>query len=273
MPHATLLATFLTVSRYRPVKRKLKLPEATLSESRGVRCLHLDTPWIQGAMRVSKPLKLELEYIQRMMAWLLLRDPSGLQDTRCVQLGLGAAAITKHCHAVLKVASTTAIELNPTVIGVCRNWFHLPENDERLNVIQMDAGRYVADPDHAASADALCVDLYDQEAASPVLDDEAFYRDCWRLLDDGGVMSVNLFGRDASFKVSAGRIAAAFGADRTAMLKPTREGNTIVLAWKGFDLPSREILADRAESLQNRFELPAGKWLKLLSTFTPRPTT
>jgi len=255
------------------VKRKLKLPEATLSESRGVRCLHLDTPWIQGAMRVSKPLKLELEYIQRMMAWLLLRDPAVLADTRCVQLGLGAAAITKHCHAVLKVASTTAVEINPTVIGVCRNWFNLPDNDERLNVLQMDAARYVADPEHIASADALCVDLYDHEAASPVLDDEAFYRDCWRLLDDGGVMSVNLFGRDASFAISSARIAAVFGQERTAMLKPTRDGNTIVLAWKGFDLPSRELLAQRAESLQTRFELPAGKWLKLLSTFTPRPTT
>jgi len=267
------MATLLTVSTYRPVKRKLKLPEATLSESRGVRCLHLDTPWIQGAMRVSKPLKLELEYIQRMMSWLLLRDLSALPDTRCVQLGLGAAAITKHCHAVLRVASTTAVEINPTVVGVCRNWFNLPDNDERLQVLQLDAAKYVANADHAASADALCVDLYDQEAASPVLDDEAFYRDCWRLLDDGGVMSVNLFGRDASFAVSSARIAAAFGPGRTAMLKPTREGNTVVLAWKGFDLPSREILAERAETLQNRFELPAGKWLKLLSTFTPRPTT
>jgi spermidine synthase len=255
------------------VKRKLKLPQATLSESRGVRCLHLDTPWIQGAMRVSKPLKLELEYIQRMMAWLLLRDLSDLPDTRSVQLGLGAAAITKHCHAVLRCASTTAVELNPTVIEVCRHWFNLPDNDERLNVLQMDAARYVANAEHAASADALCIDLYDHEAASPVLDDEAFYRDCWRLLDDGGVMSVNLFGRDASFASSSARIAAAFGPGRTAMLKPTREGNTIVLAWKGFDLPTRELLAERAESLQNRFELPAGKWLKLLSTFTARPTT
>jgi len=244
-----------------------------LSESRGVRCLHLDTPWIQGAMRVSKPLKLELEYVQRMMAWLLLRDLSDLPETRSVQLGLGAAAITKHCHAVLRCASTTAIELNPSVIGVCRNWFNLPDNDERLNVIQMDAARYVGNAKNAATVDALCVDLYDQEAASPVLDDEGFYRDCWRLLDDGGVMSVNLFGRDASFATSSARIAAAFGEGRTAMLKPTREGNTIVLAWKGFDLPSREILAERAESLQSRFELPAGKWLKLLSTFTARQKT
>ena len=113
----------------------------------------------------------------------------------------------------------------------------------------------------------MCVDLYDHEAASPVLDDEDFYRACWRVLDDGGVMTVNLFGRDASFGRSASRIEAAFGEGRMAMLKPTREGNTIVLAWKGFELPDREVLVQRAETLQARWDLPAAKWVKLLSTF------
>lgn len=218
-------------------------------------------------MRIRQPQKLELEYIQRMMAWLLLRDPAELADTRCLQLGLGAAAITKYCHSVLRLP-TTAVEINPQVIGVCRNWFHLPEDDERLTVIQADAARYVTDDAQVASADALCVDLYDHEAASPVLDDEAFYRACWRMLDDGGVMSVNLFGRDASFERSAERIRAAFGDDRVAQLKPTSDGNTIVLAWKGFDLPDRETLVQRAETLQARYQLPAPKWVKLLSSIS-----
>ncbi len=252
-------------------RSKPQLAEATISEERGIRYLHLGTPWVQGAMRISKPTKLELDYIQRMMAWLLLRDPQDLADTRCLQLGLGAAAITKYCHSVLRLP-TTAVEINPAVIGVCRVWFHLPENDERLMVLNADAAKYVEDDRHIASADALCVDLYDHEAASPVLDDEDFYRACWRVLDDGGVMTVNLFGRDASFDRSAARIRAAFGEDRVAMLKPTTEGNTIVLAWKGFDLPEREVLAQRAETLQTKWDLPARKWVKLLSTFTPKPS-
>ena len=246
--------------------KKTILPEATISEERGVRYLHLDTPWIQGAMRIRKPLKLELEYIQRMMAWLLLRPESELPATRCLQLGLGTGAITKYCHAVLRLP-TTVVEINPGVIAACRAWFHLPADDERLTVLQEDAARFVADPTHVAAFDAVCVDLYDHEAASPVLDDEDFYRACWQVLDDGGVMSVNLFGREASFDRSAARIAAAFGAERMAMLKPTTEGNTIVLAWKGFDLPPRDELASRGETLQARWELPARKWVKLLSSF------
>ena len=250
------------------MKRQNTLVEATISEESGVRYLHLDTPWIQGAMRIRKPLKLELEYIQRMMAWLLLRDPAEVPHTRCLHLGMGSAALTKYCHSVLR-APTTVVEINPAVIAACRSWFHLPQDDDRLTVVQADAGRFVADRRHVASADALCVDLYDQDAASPVLDDEAFYQACWQVLDDGGVMSVNLFGRHASFDRSAARIAAAFGEGRTAMLKPTRDGNTIVLAWKGFELPSREQLAARAETFQARYELPARKWVKLLSAFTP----
>jgi hypothetical protein len=45
--------------------------QATLSEYLGTRYLHLGTPWVQGAMQIRKPNKLVLEYVQRMMAWLL----------------------------------------------------------------------------------------------------------------------------------------------------------------------------------------------------------
>jgi len=232
----------------------------------GVRYLHLDTPWIQGAMRIRKPLKLELEYIQRMMAWLLLREPDTWDNTRTLHLGLGAAALTKYCHSVLKVPTTT-VEINPYVIGVCRAFFHLPNDDERLSVIQTDAAHFVAQDENIGSFDAMCVDLYDHEAASPVLDDEDFYRACWQVLDHGGVMSVNLFGRDASFERSARRIQRAFGDNRVAVFKPTREGNTIVLAWKGVDMPSREVLMARSELAQSRYDLPAKKWAKILSPY------
>lgn len=248
--------------------RRRRLPPVTVSESDGVRYLHLGTPWVQGAMRVKKPYELELEYIQRMMAWMLLREPAELAEGHAVQLGLGAAAITKFCHRRLRM-QTTAVELNPQVIEVCRQWFRLPPDDDRLTVIEGDAGLYVRQPELEASADALCVDLYDHEAASPVLDDERFYRDCHRLLAPGGVMSVNLFGRDASFDRSVCRIAAAFGAQALWVLKPTKEGNTVVLATKGVAPAPRAELAARAENIETRFALPARKWLRMMKRWHP----
>lgn len=239
-----------------------ELAPATISEADGVRYLHLGTPWVQGAMRIRKPLALELEYIQRMMAWMLMRPAEEVARGHAVQLGLGAAAITRCCHGTLRMRCT-AVELNPSVIDACRAWFHLPAESSRFALRQMDAARFVADPAQVESAEVLCVDLYDHDAASPVLDSAEFYRDCHRLLADGGVMTVNLFGRDASFERSARRIAAAFGAERVRTLRPTREGNTIVVALKNADVPGRDTLAARADNIEHRFKLPAKKWLRM----------
>jgi len=47
------------------------LPPVTLSEFDGVRYLHLGSIWVQGEMRIRKPHKVELDYVQRMLASLL----------------------------------------------------------------------------------------------------------------------------------------------------------------------------------------------------------
>ena len=248
------------------------LAPATISEADGVRYLHLGTPWVQGAMRIRKSLALELDYIQRMMAWMLLRPEPQLTRGLAVQLGLGAAAITRYCHATLRMRCT-AVELNPSVIDACRLWFHLPAESARFEVLRMDAAAYAADPARLDTVAALCVDLYDHEAASPVLDSAAFYRDCHGLLADGGVMSVNLFGRDASFERSTTRIAAAFGDAQVCTLRPTREGNTVVLAVKTDEpMPDRDTLAARADNIERRFKLPARKWLRMIRPLAPVAT-
>lgn len=255
-------------SASRSRRRDGELPSATISEFDGVRYLHLgDTPWVQGAMRLRKPRALELDYVQRMMAWLLLRDPAVLDDTRVVQLGLGAAALTRFCHG----ERTTAVELNAQVAAACRQWFRLPADDERLSVQIADAGAWVQDAAHHGSAEVLSVDLYDHEAAAPVLDDDAFYRGCHEVLTEGGVMTVNLFGRNASFSRSARRIEAAFAASggTVRMLAPTPEGNTIVLAVRAGTMPDEAVLRERAEAVTARCGLKAVRWLGLIQPLPP----
>ncbi|MGD9834906.1 MAG: spermidine synthase [Piscinibacter sp.] len=240
-----------------------ELAPATISEHDGVRYLHLGTPWVQGAMRLKKPAQIELEYVQRMMAWMLLRPTEEVARGHAVQLGLGAGAITRFTHGVMKM-KTTVVELNPTVIGVNRAFFRLPAQGLRLRVLEMDAQHWVDEVAEPGSVDVLCVDVYDHEAAGPVLDSEAFYRGCARVLAEGGVMSVNLFGRHASFARSARRIAAAFSGGVVVAMQPTREGNTIVLALKRSSLPERDELAARAQQIDTRFGLPARKWLRMI---------
>ncbi len=246
-----------------------ELAPATLSEYDGVRSLHLGTEWIQGSMRIKQPNVVELEYVQRMLASLLWLPFEHIRAGHAVQLGLGAGAITRFTHRVLKMR-TTAVELNPQVILACRVCFELGDEDERLSVQRADAAQWVTEPAHAGLASLLHVDLYDHDAAAPVLDDEAFYAACRAVLGEGGVMSVNLFGRNASYANSAARIAAVFGAGHVWSLQPTREGNTTVIAAKGAGLPERgELLgrAQRIESAYGRYGAPARKWLRMLRPY------
>jgi len=249
-------------------KTQTRLAGATLSEFDGVRYLHLGTEWVQGAMRIRKPRQLELEYAQRMMAWMLWRPSEAVNRGHAVQLGLGASAITRYTHQVLRMR-TTAVEINPTVIAACRLWFHLPDDDERLQVVQGDAARWVAEAVHLQSVDVLCVDLYDHEAAAPVLDDEDFYAACHGVLAPGGLMTVNLFGRKSSFERSSARIAGAFGSDQVWQLAPTQEGNIVVVAGREVVVPDRATLVGRAEAIEARYGLKAHKWLRMVRPWRP----
>jgi len=105
--------------------------------------------------------------------------------------------------------------------------------------------------------------LYDHEAAAPVLDSADFYKHCRALLSDEGTMTVNLFGRSASYEQSVAKMAEAFGEDALWAFKPTREGNTVVMAQRQANRPQREVLKTKAELVENRFGLPATKWLKV----------
>jgi chemotaxis protein histidine kinase CheA len=152
--------------------RKPRFAPVTFSEEGGVRYLHFGTEWVQGAMRLSKPQHIELEYAQQMMSWLLfLATPE-----RIVQLGLGAAALTKFAHRYLRPAKVEAIELNPAVVVAARTMFDLPHDDARLTVRELDAWDFVQDRANHGTVGALQIDIYDATARGPVLDSVAFYR-------------------------------------------------------------------------------------------------
>jgi spermidine synthase len=243
-------------------KESPALPEVNFSDEGQVRHLHLDSIWIQGSMLLDEPNVLVHEYIQRMMAWLLFVEPSSVAKRQALQLGLGAGSLTKFCRRVLRM-KTTAVELNPQVVAACRGWFHLPQDDNRLKVVLADAEQEIKQPHWMGAVDALQVDLYDQEAAGPVLDSAEFYADCRKALTEDGCMTVNLFGRSSSFQRSVDNMASAFGDDALWAFKATREGNTVVMAQRTPLRPARAVLMERADTIQRLWGLPADKWVRV----------
>jgi spermidine synthase len=149
------------------------------------------------------------------------------------------------------------------VIAACRTWFELGADDELLNVVLGDAAEVASHEHWHAQVDVLHIDLYDDEAAAPVLDDAGFYADCRRLLTARGCMLVNLFGRSSSYERSLGHISHAFGTDAVWVFKPTREGNTVVLAQRTPLHPTDEVLQARAAEIHKRWRLPAPQWLRM----------
>ena len=252
--------------------------EVNLSEHDGVRYLHLGTEWVQGSMRIDAPFEIDLEYVQRMMAWLLFVPEDSVAGRHAMQLGLGAGAITKFCYKKLRM-TCTAVELNPAVIAVGYLMGRKADQWQKLPVAAFAAAFagfilvWIAvwlkllpakgiGSEGVGTVDALAVDLYDDEAAAPVLDSAAFYADCRRLLTEDGCMTVNLFGRSSSFERSLACISEAFGAQAVWAFKATREGNTVVLAQRSATRPKRPLLQQRAEEIEARWGLPARKWLK-----------
>ena len=249
-------------------KRSPHLPEVNFSDDDTIRHLHLGSEWIQGSMYLEDSIGLVHEYVQRMMAWLLFVEPDSVKDRQAMQLGLGAGSLTKFCAKELRI-QTTAIELNPQVLAMCRSHFKLPADNATMRVVLADAAQEILNPIWWGTVDALQVDLYDREAAAPVLDSLPFYNHCRRLLTPEGCMTVNLFGRASSFERSVEKMSAAFGKEAIWAFKPTREGNTVVLAQHTPSRPRREVLMARAAVIEARWGLPATKWVRVFKPMQP----
>ncbi len=249
-------------------KRSSQLPVVHFSDDGPVRHLHLGTEWIQGSMYRNHPTRLVHDYIERMMAWLLFVAPDSVKDRTSMQLGLGAGSLTKFCAKELGM-KTVAIELNAQVVMACRGWFKLPPDHDGLHVVLADAAQEIQNPKWWNTVDALQVDLYDHQAAAPVLDSLPFYNECRRLLTHEGCMTVNLFGRSSSFQRSLEKIAAAFGNNAVWAFQPTREGNTVVLAQHTPHRLDGEVARARTQAIESLWKLPATKWVRMLTCQAP----
>lgn len=241
--------------RYTP-----RFAPVTFSELGGVRFLHFGTEWVQGAMRLSKPDRIELEYAQQMMAWLLFMHA----PKHVVQLGLGTGSLTKFSHAQFPKTKVTAVELNPAVVVAARTMFALPDNDRRLKVLELDAWDFVTNAENNHSVDVLQIDLYDATARGPVLDTPAFYKACRATLTQPGMLTMNLFGDHDSYPKNIRRLRQAFD-NRVLVFPEVHDGNVIALAFNGplLSIEWKDVEA-RAKIVEAATGLPAKRWVKQL---------
>lgn len=208
-----------------------------VTETRGIRHLQLGTQAIQSAMRISRPWDLELAYTRAMMAFLLFKPG----PTRVLMVGLGGGSLAKFIRKYRPDTHITAVEISPQVISAARSHFFLPGDDERLQVVLGDAAEHV--PEHPESADVILLDGFDAGNQVESLAALEFYQACRKALKPGGVLVVNLWGRDPGFVTYFSRIVAAFEG-QVAWLPVMGKNNVIAFGIHGDDGQTR---LERAE--------------------------
>src|SRR3954470_5923290 len=129
-----------------------------ISEKFGVRTLHIGSDTVQSSMRIAKPNDLEVAYTRSMMAFLLFNP----EPASVLMVGLGGGSLAKFIYHHLPDSRTIAIEVSQRVVDIARQYFFLPPEDDRMNVIVTDGAAYLHD--NKAKADAIVVDGYDAES-------------------------------------------------------------------------------------------------------------
>ena len=196
-----------------------------VSELDGVRALHLGSATIQSAMRIRDPFALELAYTRGMMCFLLFHH-----DVRqMLTIGLGGGSIAKYVHAYCPEIESKVVEINPRIIQVARNQFFVPENDERLEIIEADGLQYLSE--HQEVADILMIDAFDSNGIPPDFCSQDFFDQCADTLKQDGILVINLWGSDKKFDIYLGRIEQSFSG-RVLTLPTGRPGNVAVFGFK-----------------------------------------
>jgi spermidine synthase len=210
-----------------------------VTEERGMRVLHLGSQAIQSAMRVTRPWDLELAYTRAMMGYLMFKPAP--QDV--LMIGLGGGSLAKFIRRQRPQTRITAVEIDPRVIAAARAHFELPPDDETLSVVEADGAIYVRQ--HAASADVILLDGFDAGNQVEALATQTFYAACRRVLRPGGVLVVNLWGRDRDFAEYLARLSRAFDGE-VGWISVQNKTNVIVFA---FAAPGAVAQLDAAQPL------------------------
>jgi spermidine synthase len=220
-----------------------------IREEAGVRSLHFGSEWIQGSMRIARPWHLELDYTREMMASLLLRGEARF-PRKVLLIGLGAASLTKFIYRHCPLAKLTVVEIEPRVVAAARQFFKLPEDPLRVNMVIGDGAEYIVTTDK--TFDLILVDGFNDHAHPGNLNTLPFYLACRSKLSAEGIMAVNMLGLCRGVKGGFAHVETAF--DNRALMFPSCDsGNTICFAATGNEISiSLDDLKDQAVELKER---------------------
>ena len=244
---------------------KARRPHVVVSESGGLRVLHIGGTAVQSAMRLDDPYALALDYTRCMMAFLLFHP----EPRQALMVGLGGGSLAKFFWKNLKKTMVRVVELDPRVLAVARQQFHLPPDGERFQV-EIGDGVHALYPE---CCDTLIVDAFQDELHVPQLASSEFYDGAFLALTEPGALVVNFMNDDPKFDATLQRLERAFGG-AVVVMPALYDPNILVFALKGVP---RSIewarLRQHAEQLESKLGLPFSRYVSRLRAMNQSTAT
>lgn len=194
-----------------------------------MRTLHFNEQVVQSAMRLSAPDELVIPYTQAMAGFVSLHPA----PKHILMIGLGGGSFAKYCYRHFPSARITVLESNADVLAL-RDQFMIPTDDARLQVLHVDAIAHLENLAFA-SVDVIMLDGFDVEGAPAALRSPEFFLNCKMVLDDKGVLIVNMGDQYANIVGTVTQGQAMFGAFHHWWFKVTTDNSHVAVAVNAVD--------------------------------------
>lgn len=204
--------------------------EILISEEKGVRQLHFGSQWVQGAMRLSRPDALELEYTREMMLPLLFNQQPWWPRS-ALFIGLGVGAMPRFLRKHRPQCRIQVVEIEPAVVAAARMHFKLPPNSDHFDVKLGCGATHMAET--SEKFDLIFIDGFDENARVGPLNSKEFYGNSLSRLQEGGWVVANLLSNQKDSAQSIERFQVAFD-QKAIILPPCSSGNVIAIG--GYDI-------------------------------------
>ena len=204
------------------------------------RSLYFGSGHLQSRMSLSHPEDLVLPYTRHMLtALLIVPEPCDI-----LIVGIGAGSLIHFFSHHFHHCRIDAVDFSPHIIQVARGFFRLPENG-RIVVHCQDGLQFLQEP-RKKKYDLILVDAFDHEGMAAGIYSEPFFSRCSASLKSTGVVSCNLWSRDALLFREIQTILADHFAGCLYLPVPDR-GNIVALAlqvavpWSRILLKNKEL--------------------------------
>lgn len=189
---------------------------------------------VQSRMQLGRPHDLVLGYTRLTMGFLLFVPA----PRRIAIVGLGGGSLAKFCYRYIPDSRIQVVDIKPHVIAL-RDDFEIPRDDHRFHVCEEDAADYVRTTQ--SRYDVIMADGFDGNGVPANLGSPSFYDNCFDVLEQAGVLVVNLHLHHECFPTYLERIKRSF-AGRVVIVNDPDLSNTIVFAFK--QVPTAPLLAN-----------------------------